>query len=326
MDKVINRYRKSMLAQLELSEEEKMYRRTRIGSSELGALLGLNKKSWKRTAADIVRRLIDPESVPEFQMNESMIDGKLLEPFLIQKFELATGYTVRPAPPKLVNEHLADNADGLVYDGDKFIGVYEAKTTKLISDWKHGVPIYYQPQCQLHMMAWGTDKCFVIGWRQVGESPKIYELPANPEMQEVILAKAEELFEKYVKTGTYPPVDVSDAWRDKLDSVPCNEGERLEATEELDAMVSEFRRLQHELKDLEADFEIKKRQLQMALGSASTLTGQNYEISYKEQRPRRTVDYKGLLAELNPPQKLIEQFTKTAAKGIRPLRARFFTN
>lgn len=310
---------------LELTDEEKKFRRTRIGSSDLSVLLGVDK--WNiRTPADIADRILHPDKPRKPLKSQAAKDGKRFEPTLRQFYADETGYTVRHAPPKVVNEHLADNSDGLVYDGDTFLGPLEIKTTQAFSDWKHGVPIYYQPQCQLHMMAWGASKCFTMMWGQTGRPEVFCELDADPIMQDVILCKAKELFDNYINKGILPPIDLSDAWKDRLNETPSRAEKKIEATPEINALVCEFRNLQVAAKEAEERFEIKKRELQMAIGDAERLVGDDYEVSYKTQMPRRSVNYRAIVSALGPDKSVIDENTTIASKGIRPLRAKFFKN
>ena len=310
---------------LELTAEEKMFRRTRIGSSEIAVLLGVDK--WKfQTPADIVDRILHPDKPRKPLTSQAAKDGKRLEPTLRQFYADETGHTVRHAPPKIINDHLADNSDGLVYDGDTFLGPLEIKTTQIFSDWKHGVPIYYQPQCQLHMMAWNAPKCFTMMWGRTGTPEVIYELDADPIMQEVILYRAKELFDNYIKKGVLPPIDLSAAWKERLSETPSRKEKKIEATPETDALVRQFRNLQVAAKEAEENFEIKKRELQMAIGDAERLVGDDYEVAYKTQMPRRSINYRAIVNALGPDKSVIDENTTTASNGIRPLRAKFFKN
>lgn len=307
----------------ELTAEEKKFRATRVGSSEGAALLEINPPGWA-TVSDIAARIIGlPGKV--WKMNEAMLQGKIFEPKIIERFELETGYTVKHAAPKVINEHLADNSDGLVYDGDKFLGPLEAKWTTRINDWKEGVPDYYVPQCQMHMMAWCSDQCFAIGMKQ-GVPPKIYTVKENPRMQKVIKHKAKKLFDDYISKGELPPIDLSDAWKAKLDLYSPDLDLSIDSTKEIDALVGEYRTLQKMLKEFEVQAELKKRIIQETMGNATRLTGENYEISWKRQSPRKSIDYKKILSEANVPEELVLKHTKTPKQGIRTFRAKYFYN
>ncbi len=84
-------------------------------------------------------------------------------------------------------------------------------------EWSEGVPSYYQTQVQHYLCVTGVSKAYVavlIG----GNSFRIYEVDADPEIQQMLIAVEKDFWNK-VQNMIRPAIDGSDAAKDLLDQI-----------------------------------------------------------------------------------------------------------
>ena len=202
-----------------LSREEWLrYRKCGIGGSDVAAILGISK--WNSAISlwlDKTNQTNEP-----IEENEAMQWGTIMEPIIRNHFAEVTGKTVVEVKAMLQHpEHpfmLAD-IDGLTEDDEGNPAILEIKTASEYkrSEWEEGVPAYYQTQVQHYLCVTGIQKAYVavlVG----GNSFKIYEVVADPEIQDMLIAVEKNFWNK-VQNMIRPEMDGSDAAKNLLDSL-----------------------------------------------------------------------------------------------------------
>ena len=203
----------------DLSKEEWLrYRKQGIGGSDVAAILGISK--WSSAISiwmDKTNQTNDP--VPE---NEAMQWGTIMEPIIRNHFAEVTGKTVIEVHAMLQHPKypfmLAD-VDGVTVDDDGNPAILEIKTASEFkrSEWEEDIPVYYQTQVQHYLCVTGIKKAYVavlIG----GNSFKVYEVDADMEVQQMLIAVEKDFWNK-VQNMIRPEIDGSDAAKNLLDSI-----------------------------------------------------------------------------------------------------------
>lgn len=190
---------------MSLSAEQHERRRRGVGASDAAAAVGLNPY-FSATELWMEKR----GQLPPFEGNEATKWGKLLEPAVRQEYAEQSGRVVRLPPETLVHpQHswVVCHPDGVTDDGR----LYEGKTARFPDGWGEPgtdmVPEQYLIQCQHAMMVTGlmvADLAVLIG----GQDFRLYEIPADPGLQEALL-DAETEFWVHVTKGTRPPLDLT---------------------------------------------------------------------------------------------------------------------
>lgn len=196
-------------------EEWMQQRRTGIGGSDVAAILGLSRWRTPLQVYQEKRGELGPQ--PD---NEAMRWGRYLEPVVRQAYADETGREVRvlrdmQRHPK--HEFMVANLDGFIaadQPGTHVSRIFEAKTARSGADWgepgSDQIPQAYLLQVQHYMEVTGfgvADVAVLIG----GSDFRIYEVPADRELQQM-LVEAEAEFWGRVQHGDPPePVTVADA-------------------------------------------------------------------------------------------------------------------
>jgi putative phage-type endonuclease len=182
-------------------------RSTGIGGSDVAAILGLSK--WKTPLTVYMEKRGELAPQPD---NDAMRWGRYLEPVVRQAYADETGREVR-LPEQLVrhprHDFMIANVDGFTEDRR----IFEAKTARTADGWgepgSDQVPQPYLLQVQHYMEVTGfdvADVAVLIG----GSDFRLYEVPADHELQEM-LVDAEAEFWKQVQSGEPPePVTYAD--------------------------------------------------------------------------------------------------------------------
>ena len=202
-----------------LSKEEWLkWRKRGIGGSDVSCLLGINK--WN-SEIELWLDKTNQTNEPPVE-NEAMTWGTIMEPIIRNHFAEVTGKTVVELKAMLQHPEypfmLAD-VDGITVDDEGNPAILEIKTASEYkrSEWEEGVPAYYQTQVQHYLCVTGIKKAYVavlVG----GNSFKIYEVDADPEIQDMLIAVEKNFWNK-VQNMIRPEMDGSDAAKNLLDSL-----------------------------------------------------------------------------------------------------------
>ncbi len=202
-----------------LSHEEWLrWRKKGIGGSDVSAILGINK--WTSTLELWLDKIDQKAEATE--ANDAMVWGTILEPVIRERFATVTGKAVMEVNAMLQHPDypfMIADVDGVTTDDSGNPAILEIKNVSEFKrdDWAEGVPIYYQTQVQHYLCVTGLAKAYVavlIG----GNSFCIYEVNADPEVQQMLIA-VERDFWSMVVNNVRPEIDGSDATRELLDSV-----------------------------------------------------------------------------------------------------------
>jgi putative phage-type endonuclease len=223
-----------------------------IGGSDVGAVCGVNPYKTPLQVWEAKRGLSEPQ-----EDNPAMFWGRTLEPVIRQKYSDETGRQVQV--PTLVAVHpeypwMLGNLDGVTQDNR----VVEIKTAGYPTGWGEPgtdqVPLTYQLQVQHYMSITGyavADIPVLIGGRDF----RIYEVPADAELQEMIIERCRE-FWGLVETGIPPaPTNYADVQR----LYRRSESKQVTATLEMEEAVEFLRVILRDRKMLEEREEDTKK-------------------------------------------------------------------
>ncbi len=244
-------------------------RNTGIGGSDVAALLGLSK--WKTPLQLYLEKRGEAEPQPD---NEAMRWGRYLEPVVRQAYADETGNEVRMLAEQVrhpLYDHMVANLDGFVFFPNGPRRVFEAKTARTAEGWGEPrtdeIPQPYLLQVQHYMVVTGfpvADVAVLIG----GADFRIYEVPADPELQQMIVDACAEFWQR-VRTGNPPePVsyaDVQARWG------RASKAGTVLADDELLHALSQLHDLRKQAKHLELAEEQWKAVVMKALGDHDTL-------------------------------------------------------
>ena len=266
-----------------------------IGGSEAAAVLGLSP--WKtpyQVWCDKLGLSGDQETSPAMEW------GTRLEPVIRQKYADETGRVVRwPVGDEwghMQSEEypfMGATLDGLTDDGRGL----EIKTSRSGAEWgdegTDEVPQVYVVQCQ-HSMVVSKLEVFDIALLIGGSDFRIYEVPADPELQQIIIEREAE-FWQMVQSQTPPePITYADA----IQRFATSREERFVADDDLLAAVQQLRDAGAAAKaakvsDFDARFEILRR-----MKEADTLVDaeNNVLLTYKQAKDGWRFDAKAFEA------------------------------
>jgi putative phage-type endonuclease len=184
-------------------------RSSRIGGSEVGAIVGASKYESAYSLWAKKLGYIDSQK-PE---NEFMYWGKALEPVVIDRFakdhpELeiirdAGTWVHKDRPFQLANP------DAIYQTADGKYGILEIKTARYSDDWADGVPQYYMTQVQWYLSTFEFDEAY-LAVLFAGSDYKEFRIEAMPMWQESDLQKVQQ-FLACLETETKPNWDGSEA-------------------------------------------------------------------------------------------------------------------
>lgn len=269
-------------------------RRKGIGGSDVAAIMGLSP--WK-TAYQVYQD--KRGEVKDFEGSAVMDWGKRMEPAIRQWYSDQTGRSVR-LPDKIlyhpVHQFMLASLDGFTDDNR----VVEIKTARYSKDWgepgTNQIPESYMCQVQHYMAVTGfpvTDVAVSIG----GGPPELYEIPADPELQTLLIEAEKEFWQRVVEGNPPPLVSYADAVQryGKSGAVGI-----VLAPEEASGQVNDLRAVREEIKTLEVKEETLKGKLIIVLGdTGDTLVDPTGKLlaTYKIAKGKVTVDTKALEKE-----------------------------
>jgi putative phage-type endonuclease len=270
-------------------------RRKGIGGSDCPAICGVSPWRTPLQVWEDKRGLTGPQ-----EDNPAMFWGRTLEPVIRQKYSDETGREVL-LPTEILHhpthEFMLANIDGFTRDPSRLV---EIKTTAYPTGWgdpgTDQIPITYLMQCQHYLIITGfpvADVPVLIGGRDF----RIYEVQADAELQQMIIAKEAEFWE-LVKSGVPPdPVNYADVVRLYRKS----EAKEVMATAEVETWVEGLKKIRADMKTVEANEEEVKRRIMEAMKEADTLT-----------------DPSGKVLATWKTQSAVNRFDVTALKHLQP--------
>lgn len=277
---------------MSLTAEQLAERYTGIGGSDAAPALGLSpyKSALELFIDKRERRAPSSVELSEFRW------GNLLEPVIRQEYATATGRIVRLPEGTLrhpQHNFVIAHVDGVTDDRR----VFEAKTARSADGWgKTGtdeVPHHYLIQVQHYLAVTGfaiADIAVLIG----GNDFRLYEVPADRELQEMII-DGEADFWKSLQTGTPPEPDFTrtDAADIMRRLFPGTDGSSIVADQEAAHHRLVMQHAQSMVSDYSKLAEGARAHLLHVMGNASTLVFPDAGVQLR----RKLIERKGYTVE-----------------------------
>lgn len=255
-------------------------RMTGIGGSDAAAVMGLSK--WKTPLDVFLDKRGEGSPVVE---NESMRWGTVLEPAIRQEYAERTGQVVR-VPEAIIRHpqrpYMLATLDGVTDSGR----LLEVKTARNAEGWGEvgtsDIPEAYLIQVQHYLTVTAlsvADVAVLIG----GSDFRIYEVPADPELQDLIVG-AEESFWKMVEAGEPPPPKTAEDAMRRFRTV--RPGASVTATQEIEDIVHNLARMRIAAADLEGMQDAHKALIMGFMADAEALVDLKGKplVTWKQQK------------------------------------------
>ncbi len=203
-------------------------RRKVLTASDIASVLGIGMRS----PIQVYVEKVHPELAEESGNEELLEFGNAVEPVIAGAYERATGTKLDdPGKYKLVHHpkhpEIACTIDRITADRKKIV---ELKWQTMWAD-KFGdpgtdqVPEAYVVQCATQMAVWGCDANDLATMR-AGPPLLVYPLYRDMELENMILERAREWFDKHIRQGIEPPITGDEAWSGYLArKYPTHKGE-----------------------------------------------------------------------------------------------------
>lgn len=313
-----------------LKDEFLSRRRSGLGGSDIGAVLGLNPY---KTPLDVFLEKTGrvTKDVDSIQVRF----GTYAEEFVAQEYTRATGLAVQRYTPMLHHPTapILGNVDRLVIPaGQKRAShqreirtdrLLECKTASAFSAFKaeewgeagtDAVPMSYLVQVATYRILTGcpmADLAVLFGNQEV----RVYHLARDIDLEAMIVAKAGEWWQRHV-VADVPPDPVCDA--DVRALYPTSRPVTVEASERDLLMLAELRNTRAGIKALKEQEDAAALALKAALGDAEALTWQGETLcTWKSARASQKTDWKAVCNAAAVPAGLIQMFTTEAAGSRR---------
>lgn len=308
-------------------------RRSGIGGSDIAAILGLSP--WK-TAVDVWLDKTGQREDDTVGDAEAVRWGVLLEWVVAQEYAGRTEHNVQRVKRILrhpSHEWAIGNIDRAIVapgsrvrvadDGGTLLGADGLLEVKTASAYKAGewgrdgdddaVPLHYQAQCMWYLGITGQPWCDVaalIG----GQRLVIRRIHRDDETIAAMLERADDFWHRHVLGGQAPEPATA---RDVETLFRSDNGEALEADDELLAAYNRARSAKARIAEAEAEYDAAVERIKLALAdrSALTISGQTL-ATWKATKPTRRTDWKAVAAALRAPDDVIAAHT-TETPGSR---------
>ena len=259
--------------------DERAIRAQYLGSSDVAAVLGFSK--WK-TALDVWKGKTDPMSVPDLAADESkrkiLKRGKLLEPVIRELAADEWHWKVIEENERHQDDEypwMKAEVDFAVREGLDVVNC-EAKSVSPFAADKWGeegtneIPIEYYAQCMYALMVTGRRKCYVLALFGSDQLVR-YVVERDEETIADMRAAVVAFWHNNVLAGVPPEPTTLDDIAFLFERV---RGRRIEATEEIVALVEKYRVLGLSVKAAEEEREIVKTDIaKYALEQCQKATG-----------------------------------------------------
>jgi putative phage-type endonuclease len=272
-----------MLTATQLAE-----RKRGLGGSDAAAALGLSPWVTPRELYEDKITDVTPLDVAE-PIEGPLLWGSLLEPLIRQRYADQTGRVVR-VPDTIWSERfpwMLAHLDGVTDCGRGL----ECKTARSAEGWGEPgtdeIPQQYLIQVQHCMIVTGIevfDVRVLIG----GSEERMYEVPADRELQELIV-EGEHAFWGHVARREPPPVDLNapNAYRVVRSLYRGTDGRTLQADEALEAWRIVMEQAYDNASNYKAVAEQAKAHLLWAMGDASMLTFADGRMMLRKEVKRK---------------------------------------
>lgn len=282
-------------------------RREGIGGSDAAAIAGLSK--WSTPFSVWTDKIGE---LPAKEETEAMRQGKDLEQYVAQRFELATGRKVKRLNALIRSKaqpFMLANVDRLVVGENAGL---ECKTTSSLNLKRFAggeFPDEYYAQCVHYMAVTGADRWY-LAVLVLGRDFLTYTIERDDE-EIAALVKAEKAFwENYVIPRVAPPVDGKEPTTEAIKTIYADSREDAEVADlfPLQDRAEKYFELQAVIKTLQEQQEEIKQAIMAQMGEAEVGFAGRYKATWKSQT-RTTYDMKRLAED--HPDINIKEYAKT---------------
>lgn len=277
-------------------------RRTGIGGSDAGAIMGLNHYSTPLSV------YLAKKDFASFDGNSATEWGNLLEDPVRQKAREELGIEIETVPGMFTNKErsfMNANFDGLVFvEGEKEIagsvvsglGGHEIKTSRTGEGFSNDeVPDSYYAQVQHYMAVTGISFFVLTVFIIDHYSGRHYVIPRNDDFIENLIKAETEFWTENVETNTPPAPTGNENESDLVKSMPMPESVELPA--ECEDLLNEKADIDAQIKELQGKSESIKETILLKMSELAgsedaektTATCGSWKITYNLQK-RVTVD------------------------------------
>jgi predicted phage-related endonuclease len=279
-----------------LTEEQRQERMQGLTGRDIASYMGVNKyetpyQCWERKC--LGKKEEDPSKKELFRWAH-LTEDKLLEhyaqtyPIYSVKQNKETHYWEK-------NKIFRGHADGFAHNRTKKeVRLIECKMVNQYRSDEFGepgtddVPLDVLLQGGFYSLIYDTPVCdfpVTIG----GNVPVLYYYERNKELEELIVQRGMEFWEKHILTREPPPVTI----HDKLNDIfTCVSGKRLEASKDLYYKVLELKRIKEEAKELSKIESKLGLEIKLAMQDAELLTYEGAELATHKTQTTRRFDQK----------------------------------
>jgi len=294
-----------------------------LGGSDIGAILGLSK--W-RSPVDVWmektgRTIHSLNSLP-------LRFGRFAESFIASEYTLATNTQLVIHESALIHpqyDYLQGHIDRFVCTGTLFDDLGQLRASKVLecktanafkqSEWgdtgTDQVPLPYLVQCLWYLMLTNleqADLAVLLG----NTDFRIYEIHRDWELEEMLLDKAVQFWEKHVQEDRSPPAKTE---LDLRTLFPKSTSKQVEASPESCDLIKKLKELNNQIEHYEQEVSFIKQNIMTQMQEAETLTYQGQILAtWKSPKPSRRLDTKKL--EKEHPE-IIEAYQMSVANSRR---------
>ena len=284
-------------------------REKRIGGSDVGAILGVNKHK------SIIDVYIDKTEGSSFVGNDATHWGHMLEGPVIKEFASRhSEFVVYQAPYSVIDDFLIANLDGVLKNKETGeYGVLEIKTTNAYNykDWDGDiVPQYYYAQVQHYLMLTGYKFAYIavlIG----GNHYKDFRIERSEEDIELIRNKATEFYQENLLKKIPPMPDGSDAYMNHLKKKAMEiENNEVMEFDYLEEKAQKVKELGKQINSLKKDQDLLKEEIMLELINNGTQKGVAGKHKFNIQS-KKSPDFEAMAKEK---LELMEQYKELESK------------
>ena len=306
------------------SPEWRELRKTHLGASEIGSVLGVNP--WASPVDVWLEKMGRQEP---FAGNNATKWGVLLEDLVAQEYGKMVGKRVRRYGYTLVNGVFMGDLDRLVHDEGTLPAVkddirtnraMDAKTARDKSLWSDGLPAHYEAQGFLYMfLAPALDLVDFATLFMAEREMEVYPLVRDDETITAMVEQAQAWWDRHIVGHTAPdPISEADCkalWgRHRPDSFVV-------ATEEVVSDLALLNSMCIAEKEFSKSKEDVRMRIMAAMQDAEALKSPDGKVvaTWKSNKDTAKVDWEAVAKALNAPADLVEMFT-VVKPGARVFR------
>lgn len=286
-------------------------RKKGIGASEAAAVLGVSP--WS-SPVDVWAR--KRGLIPEIEDNERLRTGRLFEEPIAQlyaereKVQLTGGgYDLRFHPAGLP---VFATPDRLVVDRPRGLEIKTVEPMAAAAWGEEGsdqIPPYYVTQCAVCMSVTGLPEWDVAAFFGMNDF-RVYRLQRDLELEEAILSRLSEFWNRYVVGSEEPAIDGSDGCAQYLATkYPMNRLPLIGANEEAEELLRNLFAIREQVKSDEAIQTEYENRLKAIIGEAEGIQGVCGKVTWRLTKDSTKVEWEAVARALNAPADLVAQHT-----------------